>query len=209
VQDSHVCLIEASVSAARWFGIHPPADYRGVGVTERESSVEDRLRRLGVELPRPPRALGAFAPAKVAGNLLFISGAYGTQPEDYGDADDLPIRGQLGAELTVAEGQESARLVALNLLAMARAVLGTVDRVESVVRLVGYINAAPGFVGGTRVLDGASRLLIDVFGEERGSHARMALYQPSLPGGAPVTAELLLELRGDVARSQSRSSEER
>jgi enamine deaminase RidA (YjgF/YER057c/UK114 family) len=178
-------------------------------VTERESSVEDRLRRLGVELPRPPRALGAFAPAKVAGNLLFISGAYGTQPEDYGDADGLPIRGQLGAELTVAEGQESARLVALNLLAMARAVLGTVDRVESVVRLVGYINAAPGFVDGTRVLDGASRLLIDVFGEERGSHARMALYQPSLPGGAPVTAELLLELRGDVARPQSRSSEER
>jgi enamine deaminase RidA (YjgF/YER057c/UK114 family) len=167
-----------------------------VGVTERAISVEDRLRQLGVELPRPPRMAGAFAPAKIAGSLLFVSGAYGTQPGDSGDADGLPIRGQLGAELTVDEGQASARLVALNLLAMARVALGTLDRVESVVRLVGYINAAPGFVDGPRVLDGASRLLIELFGEERGSHARMALYQPGLPGRAPLTAELLLELRG-------------
>lgn len=167
-----------------------------MGVGERESiSVEDRLRRLGVELPRPPRALGAFAPAKLAGSLLFVSGAYGTQPEEGGEADRLPIRGQLGAELTVDDGRESARLVALNLLAMAREALGTLERVRSVVRLVGYINAAPGFVEGPRVLDGASRLLIDLFGEKRGSHARMALYQPGLPDDAPLTAELLLEIR--------------
>jgi enamine deaminase RidA (YjgF/YER057c/UK114 family) len=180
-----------------------------VGVTERAIGVEDRLRRLGVELPRPPRAVGVFAPAKIAGNLLFISGAYGTRPEESGDADGLPVRGQLGAELTVADGQASARLVALNLLAMARAALGTLDRVESVVRLVGYINAAPGFVDGPRVLDGASRLLIDLFGEERGSHARMALYQPGLPGRAPLTAELLLELRQplpDAGRVRARSA---
>ncbi|MGH2797518.1 MAG: RidA family protein [Thermoleophilaceae bacterium] len=164
-------------------------------MSERDSvDVEGRLRRLGVELPRPPRPLGTFAPAKVAGSLLFVSGAYGTQPDAGGEADMLPIRGQLGVDLTVAEGQASARLVALNLLAMARSVLGRLDNVRSVVRLVGYINAAAGFVEGPRVLDGASRLLIEVFGEERGRHARMALYQPCLPGDAPLTAELLLEI---------------
>ena len=138
--------------------------------------------------------MGAFAPAKLAGSLLFVSGAYGTQPDSDGEADTLPITGRLGVDLTIADGQASARLVALNLLAMARAVLGTLDRVSSVVRLVGYVNAVPGFVEAPRVLDGASHLLIDLFGAERGSHARMALYQPGLPGNAPLTAELLLEI---------------
>jgi enamine deaminase RidA (YjgF/YER057c/UK114 family) len=171
-----------------------------VRVSEREpGSAEQRLRRLGVALPRAPRPIGAFAPAKLAGSLLFVSGAYGTEPDADGPGDSVPIRGRLGRDLTVAEGQASARLVALNLLAMARAALGTLDRVVSVVRLVGYVNAAPGFVEAPRVLDGASRLLIDVFGEERGSHARMALYQPGLPGGAPLTAEVLLEIdEGDA-----------
>lgn len=171
--------------------------------------MEDRVRELGLELPRPPRALGAFVPAKLAGSLLFVSGAYGTEPDDRGGATDtLPISGQLGVDLTVANGQASARLVAVNLLAMARAVLGTLDRVRSVVRLVGYINAAPGFVEAPRVLDGASRLLIDVFGEERGSHARMALYQAGLPGDAPVTAELLLEV-GESASRRAHLSRDR
>jgi enamine deaminase RidA (YjgF/YER057c/UK114 family) len=156
--------------------------------------VEARLRALEIELPRPPQPLGAFVPGKLVGNLLFVSGAYGTRPDESGEVDTLPIRGRLGGELTVAEGQASARLVAINLLAMARAVLGDLDAVHSVVRLVGYINAAPGFVEAPRVLDGASGLLIDVFGPERGSHARMALYQPGLPGDAPLTAELLLEV---------------
>ena len=181
-------------------------------VGERESvTIEDRLRGLGVELPRPPRPMGAFVPAKLAGSLLFISSAYGTQPDAGGEADNLPISGQLGVDLTVTEGQASARLVAVNLLAMARAVLGTLDRVDSVVRLVGYINAAPGFVEAPRVLDGASRLLIDLFGAERGGHARMALYQAGLPGNAPLTAELLLEVgdRRPVGNTSSRSGDER
>jgi enamine deaminase RidA (YjgF/YER057c/UK114 family) len=96
--------------------------------------------------------------------------------------------------LTVPDGQASARLVAINLLAMAQAVLGGLGTVLSVVRLAGYVNAAPGFVDAPRVLDGASQLLIDVFGPERGAHARIALYQPGLPGDAPLTAELLLEV---------------
>jgi enamine deaminase RidA (YjgF/YER057c/UK114 family) len=180
------------------------SDYRAVPVDEHDNAgVEQRLRSLGLELPRPPRPLGAYVPAKVAGTLLFVSGAYGTQPTDNGEADTLPIRGRLGVDLTVAEGQASAGLVCLNLLAMARAVLGTLDKIASVVRLVGYINAAPEFVEAPRVLDGASRLLIELFGEERGGHARMALYQPALPGDAPLTAELLLEIDEGVRSDDS------
>ena len=146
-------------------------------------SAEARLHNAGLDLPRPPRPLGNYAAGKLAGGLLFLSGAYGTTPSEAGDTDILPISGRLGDELTIPEGQASARLVAVNLLAMARSVLGTLDAVESVVRLVGYVNAAPGFVAAPQVL-----------GQERGSHARMALYQPGLPANAPVTAELLLEV---------------
>ncbi len=160
-----------------------------------EAGVQARLRALGIELPRPPHAIGAFAPARLVDGLLFVSGAYGTCPDESGEEDVLPIRGRLGDQLTVAEGQASARLVAINLLAMACVVVGDLDRVRSVVRLVGYVNSAPGFVDAPRVLDGASQLLLDVFGPERGGHARMALYQPGLPGNAPLTAELLLEIR--------------
>ncbi len=157
-------------------------------------SAEARLHNAGLDLPRPPRPLGNYAAGKLAGGLLFLSGAYGTTPSEAGDTDILSISGRLGDELTIPEGQASARLVAVNLLAMARSVLGTLDAVESVVRLVGYVNAAPGFVAAPQVLDGASRVLLEVFGQERGSHARMALYQPGLPANAPVTAELLLEV---------------
>jgi enamine deaminase RidA (YjgF/YER057c/UK114 family) len=124
--------------------------------------------------------------------LLFVSGAYGTQPSADGDTDVLPISGRLGDELTIEQGQASARLVAMNLLSRARAVVDTLDRVAAVVRLAGYVNAAPGFVDAPQVVDGASRLLIDVFGEKRGAHARMALCQQGLPHNAPVTAELVL-----------------
>jgi enamine deaminase RidA (YjgF/YER057c/UK114 family) len=162
--------------------------------TANRPAVEARLRALRIDLPRPPLPLGAFAPGKLVGNLLFVSGAYGTRPDESGRADLLPIRGRLGDGLSVVEGRASARLVAINLLAMAQAVLGSLDAVQSVVRLVGYVNAAPGFVEAPSVLDGASELLIDAFGPERGSHARMALYQPGLPNDAPLTAELLLEV---------------
>jgi enamine deaminase RidA (YjgF/YER057c/UK114 family) len=156
--------------------------------------VENRLRSLGIELPRPPLPLGAFSHGRVVGNLLFVSGTYGTRPTEDGEADVLPIRGRLGESLTVADGQASARIVAINLLAMARSVVGSLDRVRCVVRLAGYVNAEPGFVLGPQVLDGASQLLIEAFGTERGSHARIALYQQALPGDAPLTAELLLEV---------------
>lgn len=154
------------------------------------SSPEERLAELGILLPRAPHAIGRFAEAVEVANLLFISGTYGTVPDD--DRDVIPQPGKLGRELTVADGYQSARLACLNLLAMARFQLGTLDRVDRVVRLAGYVNAVLGFVDAPAVMDGASDLLIDIFGEERGTHARISLYQQDLPRDAPLAAELVL-----------------
>jgi enamine deaminase RidA (YjgF/YER057c/UK114 family) len=156
-------------------------------------SIEGRLAELGLALPPPPKPIGRFAYAAEAAGLLFVSGTYGTVAGQDG-LDRLPRRGKLGRELSVEEGYESARQVALNLLAMARAHLGTLDLVDRPLRLAGYVNAVAGFDRAPEVLNGASDLLLAAFGPERGAHARIALYQQDLAGDAPVTAELILAL---------------
>jgi enamine deaminase RidA (YjgF/YER057c/UK114 family) len=153
--------------------------------------VERRLAELGIALPRPPRAIGNFAYGVEHGGLLYLSGTYGTAV-GADDQDVLPIVGKLGAELAIEDGYRSARLMAINHLAMAKAVLGDLDRVVRVIRLLGFVNAAAGFRDAPSVLNGASDLLIEVFGREHGSHARSALYQHELARNAPVAGELTL-----------------
>jgi enamine deaminase RidA (YjgF/YER057c/UK114 family) len=153
--------------------------------------VEERLRELGIALPRPPRPIGSFVYGVEHAGVLYLSGTYGTVP-DGNDEDVLPLAGKLGADLSVEQGYESARLMALNHLAMARAVLGDLDRIVRVLQLQGFVNAAPGFRDAPRVLNGASDLLVQVFGEQRGAHARAALYQHELARDAPVAGQLLL-----------------
>jgi len=156
--------------------------------------IETRLAELGIVLPRPPRAIGNFAYGVEHAGILYLSGTYGTAVDENGE-DFLPIRGKLGAALAIEEGYRSARLMAINHLAMARAVLGDLDRIERVIRLLGFVNAAPGFRDAPKVLNGASDLLIAVFGEDSGRHARSALYQHELARDAPVAGELTLAVR--------------
>jgi enamine deaminase RidA (YjgF/YER057c/UK114 family) len=156
--------------------------------------IERRLAELGVVLPRPPRAIGNFAYGVEHQGILYLSGTYGTAVSD-DDEDFLPKAGKLGCEISIEDGYRSARLMAINHLAMAKAVLGDLDRITRVIRLLGFVNAAAGFRDAPRVLNGASDLLIDVFGEERGRHARSALYQHELARDAPVAGELTLALR--------------
>jgi enamine deaminase RidA (YjgF/YER057c/UK114 family) len=118
---------------------------------------------------------------------LYLSGTYGTIPDEQDD-DVLPYVGKLGADLSIEDGYQSARLMAQNHLAMAKAVLGDLDRVVRVLQLLGFVNAAPGFRDSPRVLNGASDLLLDIFGKDPGSHARSALYQHELARDAPVAA---------------------
>jgi enamine deaminase RidA (YjgF/YER057c/UK114 family) len=153
--------------------------------------IERRLAELGITLPRPPRAIGNFAYGVEHEGMLYLSGTYGTAVNER-DEDFLPIVGKLGAELSIDEGYKSARLMAINHLAMAKAVLGSLDRITRVIRLLGFVNAAPGFRDAPKVLNGASDLLVEVFGPERGRHARSALYQHELARNAPVAGELTL-----------------
>jgi enamine deaminase RidA (YjgF/YER057c/UK114 family) len=155
--------------------------------------IERRLSELGIVLPRPPRAIGNFAYGVEHAGILYLSGTYGTAVGDDGE-DVLPQVGKVGGSLSIEDGYRSARLMAINHLAMAKAVLGDLDRITRVIRLLGFVNAAPGFKDAPKVLNGASDLLVAVFGEERGRHARSALYQHELARDAPVAGELTLAI---------------
>ena len=158
------------------------------------AELERRLQDLGIVVPAPPVAIGNFVPGVVHGDVLYVSGTYGTVKDDAG-VDTIPKPGKLGDALTLADGYASARLMALNHLAMAREVLGCLDRILRPLRLVGYVNAAPGFREAPAVLNGASDLLIEIFGEDLGSHARMALYQHELARDAPIAGEIMFALK--------------
>lgn len=156
--------------------------------------LEKRLAEMGITLPRPPKAIGNYLPGVVVGNILYLSGTLGTQPDDQ-DNDVLPIKGKLGSDLTVEQGYESARLMAINHLALMKAALGgELDRVRRIVKMVGYVSCAPGFHLPHLVLNGASDLYVELLGPELGSHARAALTQHELGLDAPVEAELTVEL---------------
>ncbi len=156
--------------------------------------IETRLNEMGIALPRPPKAVANYIPGVKVGEILYVAGTIGTvvSPDD---EDILPIKGKLGRELTVEQGYQSARLTAINHLAMIKAVIGDLDDVVRIVKLVGYVNAAPGFQKAPWVLNGASDLLVEVFGSERGKHARAALYQNELTGDAPIEIEMTVQVK--------------
>jgi enamine deaminase RidA (YjgF/YER057c/UK114 family) len=149
--------------------------------------IAERLRELGIVLPAAPKPLAVYVPAVLSGNLLFISGQL---PLVNGS---LARAGHVGAELTVEEGQQAARVATLNALAIAGDVLGSLDRVTRVVRLVCHVASAAGFTQQHVVANGASELLGAIFGEA-GRHARLALGAAELPLGAPLEVELTLEV---------------
>jgi enamine deaminase RidA (YjgF/YER057c/UK114 family) len=156
--------------------------------------IETRLKELGIVLPRPPRAVANYIPGVKVGEILFVAGTIGTIVDVNGN-DVLPIRGKLGRELTVIEGYQSARFTAINHLSMIKDVLGDLDDVVRIVKVIGYVNAAPGFKDAPAVLNGASDLLVDVFGPERGRHARAALYQNELSLDAPIEIEMTVQVK--------------
>ena len=155
--------------------------------------VEDRLRELGITLSRPPKAVANYIPAVEVGEILYVSGTIGTVVSP-NDEDILPIKGKLGKDLTVEEGYQSARYTALNLLSMIKSVIGDLNRVVRIVKLIGYVNAAPGFQNAPAVLNGASDLLVEIFGPDRGKHARAALYQHELTFDAPIEIEMTIQI---------------
>jgi enamine deaminase RidA (YjgF/YER057c/UK114 family) len=147
--------------------------------------VEARLASLGIALPAAPNPVANYVPSVLAGNLLFISGQISKA------ADGSVTKGQLGAGLSVAEGSAAARLCALNLLAQAKAAVGELDRIAHIVKLTGFVNASPEFTDHPQVMNGASDLMVEVFGD-KGRHARAAVGVSSLPMGCAVEVDAIL-----------------
>lgn len=153
------------------------------------SSVEQRLRSLGIELPVPSSPGANYVPYVQTGHLLFLTG----QLSQWNG--ERRFIGKLGREFSVAEGQHAARLCALNLIAHARHALeGNLDRVARCVRIAGFVNSTPDFSGHSQVLNGASDLFVQLFGDA-GRHARMAVGVAGLPYGVAVEVEAILEVR--------------
>ena len=151
-------------------------------------SFDAKLVELGITLPPAPKPVAAYIPAVRAGELLFLSG---TGPFKDGQ---IAFAGKLGRNLTVEQGYDAARLTLLNALAMVRQELGTLDRVVRIVRLTGHVASAEGFTQQPAVINGASDLLVQIFGEA-GRHARLALGAAELPLNMCIEIELILQVR--------------
>jgi enamine deaminase RidA (YjgF/YER057c/UK114 family) len=151
-------------------------------------SAEARLGELGIELPPVPPAVGNYVGAVAVGDILFVAG--------HGPFKDgrPQFIGKLGREFGIEEGQQAARLVTLNMLATIRETVGSLDRIKRVVKLLCLVNSMPEFGDQPKVANGASDLLVELYGEERGKHARSAIGMGALPFGIAVEIEGIFEL---------------
>lgn len=148
---------------------------------------EKKLRELGIVLPSAPKPVAAYIPAVTTGNLVFLSG------QDCKKDGVLLYRGKVGRDLTIEQGYAAARQCMINILAVLKEHLGDLNKVKRVVKLLGFVNSADGFLEQPFVINGASELLIEVFGEN-GRHARSALAANELPFDTPVEIEMIVEI---------------
>jgi enamine deaminase RidA (YjgF/YER057c/UK114 family) len=153
------------------------------------NNAEARLAELRLPLPPPNKPSATLRPAVVTGNLIFVSGHTSR------GADGKPITGRVGEELTVAQGKDAARQVGLAILSTVRNELGSLNRVKRVVKVLGMVNAPPGFRDQPAVINGCSELFLDVFGKEAGLGARSAVGVSSLPGHVAVEIEAIFEIQ--------------
>ncbi|MFB5190610.1 RidA family protein [Alicyclobacillus fastidiosus] len=151
-------------------------------------SIVDRLAAVGIELADPPAPAAIYVPAVTVGNLVYTSG------NDCRVNGELLYRGKLGRDLTIEQGQAAARQTMVNLLSVLQAHLGDLDRIQRIVKLLGFVNSAPGFVEQPYVINGASSLLEEVFGDA-GRHARSAVAAPELPFDTPVEIEMIVQIK--------------
>lgn len=151
-------------------------------------SVEQTLKeKYNLEIPAPPKPGGLYTPVVQTGNLVYVSGQ--TPVRD----GKLLFKGKVGRDLTVEEGQEAARVAALNCLALLKNYLGDLEKIKRFVQVVGYVRSADEFGDQPAVMNGASGLILDLFGE-RGAHTRLALGANELPGGAAVEVMCIVEV---------------
>jgi enamine deaminase RidA (YjgF/YER057c/UK114 family) len=154
------------------------------------SNPEARIQELNLTLPPTPKPMAKYKPAVQAGNLLYVSG-HG--PVKLGP--ESPVAGRVGAELTVEQGKEAARLVGLAILSTVRSTLGSLDRVKRLIKTLGLVNAPSDFKDQPQVINGFSELMAQVFGDDTGVGARSAVGAGSLPNNIPVEIECIFEVQ--------------
>jgi enamine deaminase RidA (YjgF/YER057c/UK114 family) len=152
------------------------------------STPEERITELGLQVPPVATPVAAYAPAVRSGSYVYTSGQLPMV------AGSLPDTGKVGAEVTAERAKELAQICALNAIAAVKSVIGDLDQVVRVVKVVGFVSSAPGFTGQPGVVNGASELLGQVFGDA-GVHARSAVGVAVLPLDAPVEVEMIVEVR--------------
>lgn len=151
-------------------------------------TIDERLAELGIVLPEGAKPMGNYVRARQTGSLLYIAGHGSRKDGKY------PYLGKVGVDVTLEQGYESARYCAINCLASAKDNLGILDRVSGVIKVVGYVASGHGFHLQPKVVNGASDVLVEIFGEA-GRHARSAVGVAELPENIPVEIEMILEIK--------------
>jgi len=151
-------------------------------------TILQKLNSLGHSLPAVPVPVAAYVNCVRSGNLLFLSGGL---PVD----DERKITGKVPTDVSIEEAQEGARMIVLNRLAVIRAEIGSLDKVKQIVALNGFVNSEPDFYGHPQVINGASELLVEIFGD-KGKHSRTALGAAALPLNVAVEINLIVEVAG-------------
>lgn len=149
--------------------------------------IEETLSSLGIRLPSPPAPAGSYVPVVIAGSLAFVAGQIPME------AGQVKFRGKVGSDVSIEEGQQAARLCTINALAQLKAALGSLDRIKRVVKVTGFVSCDPTFAEQPKVVNGASDLLVQIFGE-KGKHARAAVGVASLPLDSAVEVEFIVEI---------------
>jgi enamine deaminase RidA (YjgF/YER057c/UK114 family) len=150
-------------------------------------NIEKKLLEKGITLAEVKPPVYTYVPAKTVGNMVYVSGT------DCRINGKLLYEGKLGTQLSVAQGAEAARQCMINILSVLKAHLGDLDRIKQFVKILGFVNSASGFVEQPYVINGASDLLVEIFGE-RGKHARSAIAASELPFNTPVEIEVICEI---------------
>jgi enamine deaminase RidA (YjgF/YER057c/UK114 family) len=146
--------------------------------------IEEKLASLGISLPIPPEPAGSYVPVVVSGNLAFVAGQIPMEGKH------VKFRGKVDS---IETGQEAARLCTINALAQLESSLGSLDRIKRVIKVTGFVNCDPSFADQAKVINGASDLLVNIFGE-KGKHARIAVGVSSLPLDSTVELEIIAEV---------------
>ena len=152
-------------------------------------TAEARLKELGLQLPPPPKPQGNYVPYRIGGGLLFLAGV---GPRG---ADGVTVTGKVGGAVTVEQAVHGARLCGLNLLANMKAALGSLDRVDTVLKVLGMVNGVPDFGEHPKVINGCTDLFVEVFGDN-GRPARSSVGMGSLPGNISVEIEAIVSIKG-------------